>query len=342
MEHLGADCLSPPPCEVCGRGATTPAGASGGGLTTAAFGGGAPSDAGGCAGQATAKADAEKDSTSRRCTAVACGKIPSGALADGWKSLTPMPSEGFVLPMWLFGRILRREDAGLQSSLSGCDDLRFSSNGLSATDFVAIWRGLLADSRRMYADSDGAQPVNISFRCLLITSSFATDRTFFAALGSLRRLDLIKCVYLMKRSSERSPGCHTPRARLPPERIRGGRLSPSVNWHNHGSTMIVRMSCPSCRAGSRWSPVRTLPVAPLWCDLGFVPNSRGNKAAANLRPPPSGCQAIVLTDLPVSGSKGGLGPARLRARGPPSSWSFAGLADSESSRPSRPKVVIVK
>ena len=47
------------------------------------------------------------------------------------------------------------------------------------------------------------------------------------------------------------------------------------------------MSCPSWqwhRAGSRWSPVRTLPVAPLWCDLGFVPNSRGNKAAANLRP----------------------------------------------------------
>ena len=27
-----------------------------------------------------------------------------------------------------------------------------------------------------------------------------------------------------------------------------------------------------------------LPVAPLWCDLGFFPNSRGNKAAANLRP----------------------------------------------------------
>ena len=47
------------------------------------------------------------------------------------------------------------------------------------------------------------------------------------------------------------------------------------------------MSCPSWqwhRNGSRWSPVRTLPVAPLWCDLGFVPNSRGNKAAANLRP----------------------------------------------------------
>ena len=47
------------------------------------------------------------------------------------------------------------------------------------------------------------------------------------------------------------------------------------------------MSCPSWqwhRTGSRWSPVRTLSVAPLWCDLGFVPNSRGNKAAANLRP----------------------------------------------------------
>ena len=27
-----------------------------------------------------------------------------------------------------------------------------------------------------------------------------------------------------------------------------------------------------------------LSVAPLWCDLGFVPNSRGNKAAANPRP----------------------------------------------------------
>ena len=30
--------------------------------------------------------------------------------------------------------------------------------------------------------------------------------------------------------------------------------------------------------------VRILLVAPLWCDLGFVPNSRGNKAAANLCP----------------------------------------------------------
>ena len=33
---------------------------------------------------------------------------------------------------------------------------------------------------------------------------------------------------------------------------------------------------------SNRSPLRTLPAAPLRCDLGFVPNSRGNKAAANL------------------------------------------------------------
>ena len=47
------------------------------------------------------------------------------------------------------------------------------------------------------------------------------------------------------------------------------------------------MSCPSWQwhgTGSHWSPVLTLPVAPLWCDLGFVQNSSGNKAAANLRP----------------------------------------------------------
>ena len=52
---------------------------------------------------------------------------------------------------------------------------------------------------------------------------------------------------------------------------------------------FLGMSCPSWqwhRTGSRWSPVWTLPVAPLWCDLGFFPNSRGNKAAANLRPGP--------------------------------------------------------
>ena len=53
------------------------------------------------------------------------------------------------------------------------------------------------------------------------------------------------------------------------------------------ASLCQGMSCPSWqwhRTGSRWILVRTLPVAPLWCDLGFVPNSRGNKAAANLRP----------------------------------------------------------
>ena len=47
------------------------------------------------------------------------------------------------------------------------------------------------------------------------------------------------------------------------------------------------MSCPSWqwhRTGSSWSPVQTLPVVPLWCDLGIFQNSRGNEAAANLRP----------------------------------------------------------
>ena len=50
-------------------------------------------------------------------------------------------------------------------------------------------------------------------------------------------------------------------------------------------TTWTGMSCPSWqwhRNGSSWSPVRTLLLAPLWCDLGFFPNSRGNKAAANL------------------------------------------------------------
>ena len=43
---------------------------------------------------------------------------------------------------------------------------------------------------------------------------------------------------------------------------------PSWQWH---------------RTGSHWSPFRTLP-APLWCDLGFFPNSSGKKAVANLHP----------------------------------------------------------
>ena len=50
--------------------------------------------------------------------------------------------------------------------------------------------------------------------------------------------------------------------------------------------IVIGTSCPSWqwhRTGSHWFPVRTLLVAPLWCDLGLVLNSRGNKAAANLR-----------------------------------------------------------
>ena len=51
--------------------------------------------------------------------------------------------------------------------------------------------------------------------------------------------------------------------------------------------VIPYLSCPSWqwhRAGSCWSPVRTLQVAPLWCDLRFFQNSCGNKAAENLCP----------------------------------------------------------
>ena len=66
----------------------------------------------------------------------------------------------------------------------------------------------------------------------------------------------------------------------------------SLTWAKQEIKRLVTqihtgMSCPSWqwhRTGSSWFPVRTLPVAPLWCDLGFVPNSRGNKAAANLSP----------------------------------------------------------
>ena len=58
------------------------------------------------------------------------------------------------------------------------------------------------------------------------------------------------------------------------------------NYH-YVRICLLGMSCPSWqwhRTGSSWFPVRTLPVALLWCDLGLVPNSRGNKAEANLRP----------------------------------------------------------
>ena len=49
----------------------------------------------------------------------------------------------------------------------------------------------------------------------------------------------------------------------------------------------IGMSCPSWqwhRTGHSWSPVQTLPAAPLWCDLGLVQNSCDKKAAANLCP----------------------------------------------------------
>ena len=54
----------------------------------------------------------------------------------------------------------------------------------------------------------------------------------------------------------------------------------------------LSICCKSARKciGGRWGEGHqiesyiTLPVAPLWCDLGFFPSSRGNKAAVNPRP----------------------------------------------------------
>ena len=71
----------------------------------------------------------------------------------------------------------------------------------------------------------------------------------------------------------------------------------TVQVPTHSSSL--GMSCPSWqwhRTGSHWSPVRTLPVAPLWCDLGFVQNSRGNKAAADLRLINSLCNILICTE----------------------------------------------
>ena len=42
------------------------------------------------------------------------------------------------------------------------------------------------------------------------------------------------------------------------------------------------------------APVQTLTVAPLRCDLGLVPNSSGNKAAANLGPSCPECHLLTL------------------------------------------------
>ena len=32
--------------------------------------------------------------------------------------------------------------------------------------------------------------------------------------------------------------------------------------------VLSKLAMPGLRTGNRWSPVRTLPVVPLWCDLG--------------------------------------------------------------------------
>ena len=64
----------------------------------------------------------------------------------------------------------------------------------------------------------------------------------------------------------------------------GVQVRTRVSESRAASRVVDRTTTEWHRTGSRWFQVRTLPVAPLWCDLGFVPNSRGNKAAANLRP----------------------------------------------------------
>ena len=117
------------------------------------------------------------------------------------------------------------------------------------------------------------------------------------------------------------------------------------------------MSCPSWqwhRTGSRWSPVRTLLVVPLWCDLEFFPNSRGNKAAANLRPimplysrviiaPPKmsdalnhqvwcrGCELVTVQDRNVTQSAR---PWLMESTvtGTPSQWLSESESDCQSTR----------
>ena len=59
------------------------------------------------------------------------------------------------------------------------------------------------------------------------------------------------------------------------------------DWFACKLAVHIGMCCPSWqwhRTESSWSPVLTLSVAPLWCGLGFLPNSCGNKAAAKLLP----------------------------------------------------------
>ena len=76
------------------------------------------------------------------------------------------------------------------------------------------------------------------------------------------------------------------------------------------------MSCPSWqwhRTGSSWSPVQTLPVAPLWCDLGFILNSSGNKAAVKL------CPIQNFTDHQLDAANTSIGSDQLTPGWPKSS-----------------------
>ena len=83
------------------------------------------------------------------------------------------------------------------------------------------------------------------------------------------------------------------------------------------------------RTGSRWSPVRTLPVTPLWCDLGFFPNSRGIKSCGD--PPPWQCltgrqpQIRPAYQPRPSGSQAGIFKFRLRP------WVGAGTSSRSDS-----------
>ena len=78
-------------------------------------------------------------------------------------------------------------------------------------------------------------------------------------------------------------------------------------------SLVQGMCFPSWqwqRTGSSWSPVLTLPYRwrPCqWCDLGFFPNSRGNKAAAKPLLQPCSAATVssertlrLITSLPVS------------------------------------------
>ena len=116
--------------------------------------------------------------------------------------------------------------------------------------------------------------------------------------------------------------------------------------------------------GSRPRRNTNLPVAPLWCDLEFFPNSRGNKAAANLRPKVEytavllSCGACVLRysrfrvlrvtvlcdrDHIVTGTVTSGRPGQARAESltrneltPPRQSLGLGLGGSSGSRPAAP------